>query len=67
MLVPQFYVLGCLIHFWVILGYFWAEIVFLKGMVKLEEMCSKNNFQSFVPSFKPFKTSFNFMCTPALS
>ena len=33
-LIPLLYVLGCFINFWVIFGYIWEEIVFLKGEIK---------------------------------
>ena len=38
MLIPPLYVLGRFIYFWVILGYIWEEIVFLKRLVKLGEI-----------------------------
>ena len=30
--------MGCFVNFWVIFGYVWEEIVFLKGLVKLREI-----------------------------
>ena len=30
--------MGCLINVWVILGYVWEEIAFLKGFVKFKEI-----------------------------
>ena len=38
MLISHIYVLGCFVNFWVIFGYIWREIVFLKGLVKLMEI-----------------------------
>ena len=37
-LITQFYVLGFFVNFWVIYGYVWKEIVFLKGLVELGEI-----------------------------
>ena len=34
--LPTIACIGCFINFWVIFGYIWKEIVFLKGLVKLE-------------------------------
>ena len=41
-IIPLFYVLGCFRNVWVIFRYIWEEIVFLKGLVKLEEI---SNFE----------------------
>ena len=38
LLVSQIYVLRRFVKFWMILGDFWEEIVFLKGLVKFGEM-----------------------------
>ena len=37
MLVSQSYVKRCFVNFWVILGYVWEEVLFLKGLVKFGE------------------------------
>ena len=33
--ISQFYVLGFVENFWLIFGYIWEEIAFLKGLLKL--------------------------------
>ena len=37
-LIPWIYVVGCFVNFWVIFGYIWEKIVFLKELVKLREI-----------------------------
>ena len=37
----QFYVLGLFVSLWVILGYIWGELVFLKGLIKSGEILKK--------------------------
>ena len=38
LLISRSYVVGCFVNFWVIFGYVWEEIVFLKGFVKFREI-----------------------------
>ena len=38
MLITQVNVLECFVNFWMICGYIWEEIVFLKIVVKLREI-----------------------------
>ena len=41
------YVVGCFVNFWVIFGYFWEEIVFLKGFVKFREIRNIEDLMKF--------------------
>ena len=34
----RIYVIGCFVNFWVIFGYIWVEIVFLKGLERFREI-----------------------------
>ena len=36
--ITQINVLGCFVNFWVIFGYIWEAIIFLKGLVKVREI-----------------------------
>ena len=38
LLISRSYVVGCFVNFWVIFGYIWVEIVFLKGLEKFREI-----------------------------
>ena len=38
LLISRSSVVGCFVNFWVIFGYVWEEIVFLKGFVKFREI-----------------------------
>ena len=38
LLISRSYVAGCFVNFWVIFGYIWVEIVFLKGLEKFREI-----------------------------
>ena len=38
LLILLIYVMRCFVNFWVIFGYVWEEIVFLKGVVKFREI-----------------------------
>ena len=41
------YVMRCFVNFWVILGYVWEEIGFLKGFVKFKEIKNIEDFMKF--------------------
>ena len=41
MLIIHIYVSGCFVNFWVILGYIWGEIVFLKGQEPILQRISE--------------------------
>ena len=45
--ISQSYVLGCFVNFWVMFGYVWEEIVFLKGFLKFREMRNIENLMKF--------------------
>ena len=38
MLKTLIYVIGCFVNFWLIFGYIWVEIVFLKGLERFREI-----------------------------
>ena len=38
LLISRSYVVRCFVNFWVIFGYIWVEIVFLKGLEKFREI-----------------------------
>ena len=38
LLISRSYVVGCFVNYWVIFGYIWVEIVFLKGLEKFREI-----------------------------
>ena len=48
LLISRSYVAGCFVNFWVIFGYVWEEIVFLKGFVKFREIRNIKDLMKFL-------------------
>ena len=46
-LISRIYVVGCFVIFWVIFGYVWEKIVFLKGVVKFREIRNIEDLMKF--------------------
>ena len=47
LLISRSYVVGCFVNFWVIFGYVWEEIVFLKGFVRFREIRNIEDLMKF--------------------
>ena len=47
LLISRSYVVGCFVNFWVIFGYIWVEIVFLKGLEKFREIRKVEDLMKF--------------------
>ena len=47
LVISRSYVVGCFVNFWVIFGYVWEEIVFLKGFVKFREIRNIEDLMKF--------------------
>ena len=47
LLISRSYVVACFVNFWVIFGYIWVEIVFLKGLEKFREIRKIEDLMTF--------------------
>ena len=64
MLITLFYFSGCFVNVWVIFGFIWEEIVFLKGLVKLGKLREIRNFGDLKISGRtPRQSPTNLVCS----
>ena len=53
LLISRSYVVACFVNFWVIFGYIWVEIVFLKGLEKFREIRKNEDLMKLVSWVSP--------------